>query len=203
MRPLRCEAGRPCSRHGGAQDQVLTQCTGPSVAVVGELNPYGADPRYALYHEPEGASGDRLRRILGLTVRSYVALSKYNLCVGKWSAPLARLKALAIWEDHRTIVVLGSKVRSAFDRLVGKPLDKPPITRYHDESGHVLIWLPHPSGLNRMWNDRINVLRSRELVETHAGIPPEVEEFLPPPDETCACGAEPPHHPTSTGCLIG
>ena len=31
MKPLRCEAGRPCSRHGGAQGQVLTRCTGPEV----------------------------------------------------------------------------------------------------------------------------------------------------------------------------
>lgn len=182
MKPLRCEAGRPCSRHGGAQGQRVTRCTGPSVAIVGELNPYGADPRYALYHEPEGASGDRLRRILGLTVRSYVSLSKYNLCVGKWSAPAARERAADIWAEHSTIVVLGSKVRSAFQHLICKPLGRPPILRLHDESGHALIWLPHPSGLNRMWNYRTNVLRSREIMDTHAGITPEIEEFLPPPD---------------------
>lgn len=186
MRPLRCEAGRPCSRHGGAQDQVLTQCTGPSVAIVGELNPYGADPRYALYHEPAGASGDRLRRILGLTVRSYVSLTKYNLCVGKWSAPLARERAAEIWDEHRTIIMLGSKVRSGFDDLIGKSgtSSKPPLGYgfLNDDISHRLIWLPHPSGLNQMWNDRTNVLRSRELVEVYAGIPPEVEEFLPAPD---------------------
>ena len=182
MRPLRCEGGRTCSRHGGIQGQQVTPCTGPSVAVVGELNPYGADPRYALYHEPSGASGDRLRRILGLTVRSYVSLSKYNLCVGKWSIAHARQTAGEIWTEHRTIIVLGNKVRSAFNRLCDKPILGAPSVRQHSESGHALIWLPHPSGLNRMWSDRINVLRSRELVEVHAGIPPEVEEFLPPPD---------------------
>ena len=55
------------------------------VLLVGEVNPYGADPRMALYHLPRGASGDRLREILGLDDATYIRrLSRVNLCTGRW-----------------------------------------------------------------------------------------------------------------------
>lgn len=33
--------------------------------IVGELNPYGSGPSWALHHLPRGASGDRLRQHRG------------------------------------------------------------------------------------------------------------------------------------------
>lgn len=148
-----------------------------SVAIVGELNPYGANPRYALYHEPRNASGDRLRRILGLTVRSYVPLPKYNLCVGDWSMKAARARAQEIWDAHDLIVTLGVRVRSAFNQLIGTPgCSGVGLDMIH---GHTVVTLPHPSGLCRAWNITENVADARELVQRYTGLPcGEVEEFL-------------------------
>ena len=152
------------------------------VALVGELNPYGADPRYALYHEPRNASGDRLRRVLGLTVRTYVPLPKYNLCEASWSTSAARSRAGDIMAEHKVIVALGAKVRAAFMywRIApGLELTAPFVLQGGE---HTMVALPHPSGLCRAWNVRENVLRARELVKLHTGLPcGEVEEFFRAP----------------------
>lgn len=148
-----------------------------NLALVGEMNPYGADPRYALYHEPRNASGDRLRRILGLSVRSYVPIQKYNLCVGSWSMASARARAGEIWEAHDLIITLGARVRSAFNQLIGTPgcsgvgVDL--------IAGHTLVALPHPSGLCRAWNVVENVVDARHTVQQYTGLPcGEIEEYL-------------------------
>lgn len=150
-----------------------------TVAIVGELNPYGADPRYALYHEPRNASGDRLRRILGLSVRSYVPLAKYNLCSVEWSTSKARARAADIMAEHKVIIALGAKVRTAFMYWrIGIP-EPAGVPFVHQGNDHVMVALPHPSGLCRTWNDPGVVERARELVKLNAGLPcGEVEEFF-------------------------
>lgn len=57
--------------------------------LVGEANPYGGDPRYALYPLPENSAGGRLcRLILKLEVRQYLrSFDRRNLCATKrWIA---------------------------------------------------------------------------------------------------------------------
>ena len=148
-----------------------------NVAVVGELNPYGGDPRYALFHEPRNASGDRLRRILGLTVRSYFPLAKYNLCSGEWLTLAARARAADIMREHKVIITLGAKVRAAFMYWLSGPVVAAPFV--HQAAKHVMIALPHPSGMCRAWNEPVTVERARELVKLHAVLPcGEVEEFF-------------------------
>lgn len=132
------------------------------VILVGELNPYGQDPRYALYHEPEHASGARLRRILGLRITTYVGLTKRNLCIGRWSMKAAQAAARQILkEDWDCVVMLGAKVKAAF----GVKLDA--------FSGQgVLVALPHPSGRNPAWNYINAAHEARELMKRMApGIP--------------------------------
>ena len=63
------------------------------VLLVGEANPYGGDPEMALYHLPRGASGDRLREILGLRDATYEAIPKANLCPQEWDLREARGRA--------------------------------------------------------------------------------------------------------------
>ncbi len=60
--------------------------------IVGESNPYGADPQFALYPAPDGCSGHRLCcLILGMHRAAYMeSFERVNLCAGKWSAPAAR-----------------------------------------------------------------------------------------------------------------
>jgi hypothetical protein len=123
--------------------------------LVGEANPYGADPYFALYPLPENASGGRLARILGLSEQRYLeAFDRRNLCPTAWSMKVARAEAAKILaEPERPVVLLGAKVAKAFG------LPYAPFTR-----SARLFLLPHPSGLNRIWNYRGSVERARELV---------------------------------------
>lgn len=127
------------------------------LVLVGELNPYGADPRYALYDEPVHSAGGRLRRkVLGVPRRVYFGFHRYNLCVGKFSAPRAREAAGRILQAHpeTPIVMLGRKVAAAFGCQ-----SVPPYTRHGR-----LLSIPHPSGLCREWAKPDAVPRVRELL---------------------------------------
>lgn len=132
------------------------------VCVVGELNPYGADPRLALYHLPRGKSGDRLRKVMGLPDHSYARLKKVNLCTGRWSdeaaaAEVSRLVGSKIF-DERALILLGTRVRRAFE-VVGVRLPGP-----FTAAGRV-VSLPHPSGRCRLWNGQEGVRRAREILK--------------------------------------
>lgn len=132
------------------------------VAVIGEMNPYGADPDMALYPLPYGASGDRLRRIMGLSMADYIALTRLNLCVGKWSIVAAR-RTVAEWfrPNYDVIVMLGRKVALACAS-----------TLVAFETDGYLVALPHPSGRNLVWNAPDSVERARSVLEKVApGVP--------------------------------
>jgi uracil-DNA glycosylase len=142
--------------------------------LVGEMNPYGADPDFALYPLPENATGGRLVRIMDLTRGDYLEkFDRANLCVGRWSLPLAREAAVRLQEnrgafDH--VVLLGSKVCTAF----GEKFD--PFTWRHARrpdgmSSYPLVVLPHPSGLNRAWNVPGAVDRAREVLQCSGVLP--------------------------------
>jgi hypothetical protein len=121
------------------------------VVVVGELNPYGSRPEFALYHLPRKASGNRLREHLGLTDVTYRRLDKVNLCDGEWDSCSARARAVTILIEgrHDVVVMLGAKVRRAFGEvgLAFFESSTPDHLR-----GRVLVTLPHPSGMCRAWN---------------------------------------------------
>ena len=125
--------------------------------LVGEANPYGADPRFALYPEPRGASGDRLcRKVMGLSGGAYMArFDRVNLCTGKWSKPEAVARAQELLAGpHQTYVLLGAKVRAAF---LGAPCTTG-IAKLKDKT---LVCIPHPSGLCRAWGDPAEIPRVR------------------------------------------
>ena len=106
--------------------------------LVGEDNPYSADPSFALYHLPRGVAGDRLRAHLGLRDATYAGLEKVNLCLGKWTAKEANARAGEILVGpYDVVVMLGAKVRRAF-------LPKASVEFFGDYGG--LVSLPHPSG---------------------------------------------------------
>lgn len=122
--------------------------------LVGEANPYGGDPAYALYPLPERASGDRLcRLVMGLERRDYLErFDRVNLCPERWSAPLSRFNAQRIMAgDHTKVVLLGAKVAGAFGfdfktcAFGHRKADAPGAKTY--------VVLPHPSGLCRAWNE--------------------------------------------------
>lgn len=128
----------------------------PALVLVGEMNPYGVDPRHALYDLPEGASGHRLRTIvLGVPRAVYFGFARHNLCVGFWSAGDAAAQASRLRTLYPTtpIVMLGRKVATAFGYT------GPACSR----DGR-LVSIPHPSGLCRAWGDPATVPRVRALL---------------------------------------
>lgn len=141
------------SRHALRRDGKNERVT--EVLVVGEVNPFGSDPKMALYHLPRGSSGNRLRRIMGLRDCEYAGLlHKVNLCSGKWSDVDAYVKAKDLLRSqHEVLVLLGARVR----RMFGGPAPFERL-RVHDK---VMVGLPHPSGRCRLWNDPESFVRAR------------------------------------------
>lgn len=154
-----------------------------SILLVGETNPYGADARYALYHEPTNAAGHRLQsKILGVRPREhYLSIWRTNLCTGGWDPDDAAFRADELVRSERspwsTIVVLGRKVAKAFTRVAILPGYDPVAfevfsTKKLDGGALRLVYLPHPSGRNTLWNAPANVQRARDVMRRVApGIP--------------------------------
>jgi len=98
--------------------------------IVGEANPYGGDPSYALWPEPEGASGDRLcRLVMGLRRRTYmVAFDRVNLFPTAWRGIReARIRAGELIRQRgspQVFVLLGTKVRDAFGMRATAPFSR-------------------------------------------------------------------------------
>lgn len=141
--------------------------------IVGEQNPYGADPRFAMFPMPERSAGGRLcSLILGMQTSKYLLLfNRANLCDGPWSMPKARIRARQLWEDPATrppgkLILLGSKVCKAFETA---------FTPFEIIEGGSILILPHPSGLNRLWNEPGIIERARAAV---VDIYPEVLPFV-------------------------
>ncbi len=124
--------------------------------LVGEVNPYGSDPGMALYPLPEGASGDRLRRILGMTRAEYLrTFDRVNLCEGTWSTAAARRRAKELICGGRPgYVLLGRRVAEAFGWRRWPAFS----SNFH------FVFLPHPSGRCREWDRLGSEERARQLV---------------------------------------
>jgi hypothetical protein len=137
----------------------------PRAALVGESNPYGSNPRYALFYDPPESAGGRLcRLVMGLEPRQYLRdYARFNLCDGKWSLPKARDRAdrLNHWEVDGQVpfVLLGAKVCSAF-AIEFKPF------AYHaaEVYGRPFVILPHPSGRCRLWDESGAMGNAREVL---------------------------------------
>ena len=142
------------------------------------MNPYGSDPRFALWPQPANASGNRLRKILGLRVSTYVALERVNLCAGRWSLSAARETADVIRRRacDGVVVALGRKVATGFRLKVKDPMfavyvqDVFPTAPFGELSVGTctIVLLPHPSGLSHKWNAPDSRRRARELLREHA-----------------------------------
>ncbi len=116
------------------------------ILLVGESNPYGSNPKWALYPDPVGCSGWRLCHvILGMTEDVYFeTFDRINLCAARWYLPKAREGVARIAPEYSRIVLLGVKVAHAFGYAFA------PFTESIEAGRRLLLW-PHPSGLNRLW----------------------------------------------------
>jgi len=125
------------------------------VALIGMNNPLSERPGYALWPDPERSTGWRIWKMLesrtGATKADYLrAFHRYNL--GK-ERRFHSENAREYWQEIEqdlydnfdTIVLLGAAVRKA----AGVILPQLYVSRS-------LIAIPHPSGLNRWYNDPLN-----------------------------------------------
>lgn len=140
-------------------------------------NPHSSDPVHALAPYPQGVAGQRLHDMLAL-VRPETRRATYmrgfdrrNVLVGRdWSLRAAREVAPELWRslEGRRVVLLGQAVLDAFRLPPTTPLVwHRPEYLLLDEPGPALWCLvPHPSGLNRWYNDELNrVLTGLRLEE--------------------------------------
>lgn len=154
--------------------------------LVGEANPYGGDPAFALYPSPEGSAGERMcHEILCMNIRTYLkGFRRVNLCPTSWSMPQARRTALELLREiptgsifsHKRLILLGSKVASAF----GVPSTPFQVV---DE---ILLVLPHPSGRCLVWNQEDSMDQVRGCLREFLAMWPELvarigEVWVPPP----------------------
>lgn len=99
-----------------------------------------------------------------------------------WEADVARRNAEAFWRhdllNYNTVYLCGRRVAYAFgigtehrvlSRFVADPSQFGNVGRVATGDRRcdwpTLMILPHPSGLNRWWNDRDNLLLARDLVK--------------------------------------
>lgn len=138
------------------------------ILLVGEDNPLSSEPEHALYCYPPNCSGHRLQsKIFGISPTDYLAMWRTNLCVGGWSVKKARERASEIlWADAPwdVVVLLGKKVcDAAVSTYETKEYDM--FTSVQLTSGRRWVFLPHPSGMNRIWNQAGVVERGRGLMQ--------------------------------------
>lgn len=148
----------------------------PRVWLVGETNPYQDDPedsiRYAMYPEPEESAGGRLcNLILGMHQRDYLrSFERRNLLAGPWEGKGVRERARASaaclsWEmsEGDVVLMLGKKVFDSFF-----PGEVWLLFDVHQRCGRRHLVLPHPSGLNRFWNEFLSYAHVRTFLAKHA-----------------------------------
>lgn len=138
--------------------------------IVGEVNPYGGNPRYAMYPLPKWSAGGRLCRvIMGLTPKEYLRrFDRVNLCTGKWNRTDALAKAHQILNSREdgVLILLGNRVAAQFGVKYRQWVFS---TVRYGCSGHRMVILPHPSGKNRAWNDPL-ALRQAQAALREAGV---------------------------------
>lgn len=146
-----------------------------SLWLIGENNPYGGDPYFALYPEPSNSAGGRLCRvILGMYPAAYLrTFKRMNLLQRpKWSAPAARdaaAKFIAETAAEDRFILFGRKVFEGFRDQITVSEWAPFKSR-----GRFLL-LPHPSGLCRMWGEPLAVRTARAAVADFA---PDIAPLL-------------------------
>ncbi len=153
--------------------------------LVGLHNPLSPKPEHALYPRPEGCTGWRLLRMLGpaYTERDYLRafdrvdlLDHHEQVGGKGYAARLRWARVRLLEHviagrYETVVLLGTDVWRAVlgprELASGRKM-RPPWCLWEEVpvGGRVVrfLTLPHPSGRNRWYQDRVNEAAARRAL---------------------------------------
>lgn len=117
----------------------------------------------------EGSVGKRLASYAGLTWREYLDLTeRRNLFpeyVHPWPREEARDRAELIFPSliGRRTLLLGQRVATAFAFHW-------PVLNWVSIGPVTVAIVPHPSGLNRWWNDPINATMARQFLRQTFGV---------------------------------
>ena len=141
-------------------------------------------PTDAGYLSPfEGPCGERLASLLGIKWRHFMTMVERANLIQEWPGksgrgdkfPRARgtISALAMVMrgqlDNRKVVLLGKEVARCFGLADMRYLE----TRTDNQEGGIessVFLLPHPSGVNRWWNSKRNVLAASKAFKVFLGI---------------------------------
>lgn len=113
--------------------------------LVGIDNPHSSDDRHALYPGPPGCTGWRIWQMIRL-MRPDVTASQYALAFSR-----CNISSSPTFVKGETVVLLGEDVRKRVEELYGeipRQLIHPTVRR-----GVTFRQVPHPSGMNRFYND--------------------------------------------------
>lgn len=137
------------------------------VTLIGMNNPLSTDDRHALWPDPVNCTGWRVWKMLeartGATQQQYIDTFRRVslLSTRKWHQSLAgpAWKSMEDWVLERSdvIVLLGTAVRRAV--LGGAE------TKVLGRVSTSIYVVPHPSGLNRWYNDPVNLAATEILLE--------------------------------------
>lgn len=145
----------------------------PRGLLIGEAPGPNTNVKLPLFPEPRTSAAGRLLAYAGIEASEWMGkLIRMNLCDGPWSerrACAGRARAIEYLLDSANFVdgkplrvlLLGDRVRRAFSCYgpFGYVVHQYPA----DVNVHV-AWIPHPSGRNRIYNERKNQLRARSAV---------------------------------------
>lgn len=148
------------------------------ILIIGELNPYGGNPDFAMYPSPARSAGHNLCcKIMGMKEDDYLELfDRANLCTFEYKKKEARKKALELRGKYDRMILLGKKVTSAFDLEFVSFCGQRVIYQEGEPEKRFLV-LPHPSGRNTIWNWPESIDRARAAL---IGFMPEHVDKLGP-----------------------
>lgn len=138
--------------------------------IIGEAPARTGDPRKPLL----GRCGNRLARLSGLDLQDYARRFARANVLEQWPGkldkgdafdlPAARARAAILrrrFRGGRLVVLLGHRTALAFG------LRSAYLQRHRVSCANVVV-LPHPSGINRWWNEPENVRRASSFLRRAA-----------------------------------
>lgn len=148
-----------------------------NLVILGEMNPQSSDPTHALWTRPAGCAGHRLWQMAtartGVTEEEWLEMTdRRNLCVGSWDSETATDEAVRIAPElaSRTVLILGALVASEFRRIADAPH---PVNQIIWWEARDWVAIPHPSGLNRLYNNQVTKasveILLADLIHMHRG----------------------------------
>lgn len=163
--------GRSVFNYGGETGWLSV----PRGLVVGENPGPNSDPRTPLFPSPAVSAAGRMLYYSGVTPADYLGrLERVNQCVGWWcdGEAVMRLREIVKWlllPENTTrgfpprVLLLGRKVQEIWG-VRGE-------FGFERWGGLQICFAPHPSGLNRAYNDDRNKARLGRYVRWCAGLP--------------------------------